>query len=253
MDGSEARAAIAAYFEAQARRRGESAAEHPDDIRERRSARGILDIADYVRELPDDDARIDRISALSVELRPEPDATLAVSSQADEIAFTFRLDDALESPDTLLDRFATAVEADAATRYAEGRSPAEIADDLESDNPTRALLALRYLADNMDAWETAAVTRARESGWSWERIATVLGRTRQSVWSKHRETEPASPITRAPRAVAALAKAAITRVPHGGGHGTDVAALVVEADVASEGSAADAVTTLSNLQEASPA
>jgi hypothetical protein len=50
MDASDARAAIASYFEAQARRRGESAAEHPDDIGERRSARGILDVADYVWE-----------------------------------------------------------------------------------------------------------------------------------------------------------------------------------------------------------
>ena len=253
MDASDARTAIATYFEAQARRRGEAAAEHPDDIRERRSARGILDVADYVRELPDDDARIDRISALSVELRPEPGATLAVSTQAEEIAFTFRLDDPLESPDALLDRFAAAVEADAAERYAEGRSPAEIADDVESDNPTRSLLALRYLAVNMDGWETAAVARAREAGWSWERIATVLGRTRQSVWSKHRETEPVSPITRAPRAVAALAKAAITRVPHGGGHGAEDANLVVESEADGEGSAADAVTTLTSMPEASPA
>ena len=228
----DAREAIAAYFEAQARRRGESAAANPDEVRERRSARGILDIADYVRELPEDDARIDRISALSVELRPEPSATLAIGPGAAEIAYGFRYDDPLDSPDALLDRFATAVEDGAAACYAEGRSPSEIADDLGSESPTRALLALRYVADNVDAWEDVAVARAREAGWSWERIATVLGRSRQSVWSKHREAErtsPIAPIARAPRAVAALAKAAITRVPHGAGR-EDGTTLVVEPD-----------------------
>ncbi len=221
MDEYDTRAIVAAYFEAQARRRGESAAESPDDVRERRSARGILDVADYVRELPDGDARLDRITSVCVEVRPEPGATLAVGATADEIALRFRYDDPLEAPDALLDRFAAAAEAGAAARYAEGRTPAEIAEDLGSGHPTRALLAVRFMADHLDPWEDEAVSRARAAGWSWERIAAVLGRTRQSVWSKHRETERSSPIVRAPRAVAALAKAAITRVPHGGSHGAD--------------------------------
>ena len=218
MEQERTRASVAAYFEKLSRDRQILAEALPEDVRERRSARGLLDVADLVRELPADDPRLDRVAAVSLAPDAGADAALRVGEGADEVAYAFRYDDPLESPDALLDRFTAAVEAGASEFYAETRTTAQVAEDLESADPTRALLAVRHVAGNLDGWEAAAVARARGAGWSWERIATVLGRTRQSVWSKHRETEHTSAITRAPRAVAAFAKAAITRVPIGGTH-----------------------------------
>ena len=191
----------------------------PGEVRERRSARGLLDVADLVRELPADDARLDRIAAVSLPPDAGADAALRVGAAADGLAYAFRCDDPLESPDGLLDRFTAAVEAGASRFYAETRTTAQVAVDLDSADPTRALLAVRHVAEHLDAWGGAAVARARGADWSWERIATVLGWERQSVWAKHREGDHSPAIARAPRAVAAFAKAAITRVPTGRTHG----------------------------------
>jgi hypothetical protein len=46
----------------------------------------------------------------------------------------------------------------------------------------RAVLALRRLAERVEAEQVAL---ARHQGWSWQRIADVLGMTRQSVHAKH--------------------------------------------------------------------
>jgi hypothetical protein len=46
----------------------------------------------------------------------------------------------------------------------------------------RAVLALRRLAERVEAEQVAL---ARDQGWSWQRIADVLGMTRQSVHAKH--------------------------------------------------------------------
>lgn len=235
MDREGTRASVAAYFEKLSQDRRILADALPEDVRERRSARGLLDVADLVRELPADDPRLDRIGAVSLPPDAGPGTPLSVGNAADELAYAFRYEDPLESPDALLDRFTAAVEAGASEFYAETRTTVDVARDLDSDDPTRALLAVRHVAEHLDPWEAAAVARAREAGWAWERIATVLGRKRQSVWSKHREGDRSPAITRAPRAVAALAKAAITRVPTGRPHGSHPApdeegTLVVEQD-----------------------
>jgi hypothetical protein len=243
MDQDRTRASVAAYFEKLSRDRQILADALPGDVRERRSARGLLDIADLVRELPADDPRLDRIEAVSLAPDAGADAALRVGGAADAVAYAFRYEDPLESPDALLDRFTAAVEAGASEFYAETRTTAQMAEDLDSADPTRALLAVRHVTEHLDAWEATAVARAREADWSWERIATVLGRKRQSVWSKHREGDHAPAIARAPRAVAAFAKAAITRVPTGRAHGAHPASgeadgLLVEADDAAAPAAA---------------
>jgi hypothetical protein len=46
----------------------------------------------------------------------------------------------------------------------------------------RAVLALRRLAERVEAEQVAL---ARDQGWSWQRIAGVLGMTRQSVHTKY--------------------------------------------------------------------
>jgi hypothetical protein len=45
-----------------------------------------------------------------------------------------------------------------------------------------AVVALRQLLDQLEALQVAA---ARTHGWTWERIATALGVTRQSVHKKY--------------------------------------------------------------------
>ncbi|MCO1657143.1 hypothetical protein [Pseudonocardia humida] len=46
----------------------------------------------------------------------------------------------------------------------------------------RAALALRRLADRLEAHQVA---EARRQGWSWQRIGDALGITRQSAHTKH--------------------------------------------------------------------
>ena len=46
----------------------------------------------------------------------------------------------------------------------------------------RAVLALRRLAERMEANQVAA---ARRAGWSWQQIGDALGVTRQSIHTKY--------------------------------------------------------------------
>jgi len=186
MDQPTIKAKLVAYFEARAEWRRQTAAETAD-AHGVRSARGLLDVADLVRDLPDEDARLARIAAVNVDPSGEPRETLLVGPGAQSVADGFRYENLLDDPDALLTRFAAKMEADGSILYAEDRTLAEIAADLDSGQPMAALLAARYMGEHVDGWEERAVTLAREAGWSWDRIATVLGRTRQSVWSKHRD------------------------------------------------------------------
>jgi len=226
MDHPTVRTMLIEFFEQRAEWRRQKATES-DDPRDARSARGLLDVADYVRDLPDDDPRLRRIEAMNVDASGEPRETLVVGDGATAVAVDFRYADILEDPDALLTRFAAKMEADGSALYAEGRTLAEIAGDVGSDQPMAALLAVRYLGEHVDGWEERAVTLAREAGWSWDRIATVLGRTRQSVWSKHRDGAGRNVIggaiattTRAARKVRSVLEA----VPQPSfGHGRDAA------------------------------
>ncbi|MEU8199639.1 hypothetical protein [Streptosporangium sp. NPDC049046] len=56
---------------------------------------------------------------------------------------------------------------------------------LTSDDPAkglRAVLALRRLAERLEANQVAA---ARRAGWSWQQIGDALGVTRQSIHTKY--------------------------------------------------------------------
>lgn len=50
----------------------------------------------------------------------------------------------------------------------------------------RAVVALHRLAERMEAIQ---VRNARQHGWSWARIAAVLGVTKQAAHQKHRTLE----------------------------------------------------------------
>ena len=213
------------YFEQRAEWRRQAAVD-AQDARGARSARGLLDVADYVRDLPEDDARLLRIQTVDLDPSGEVTERLVVGTGAEDVADRFRYDDLLEDPDALLTRFAAKMEADGSALYAEGRTVGEIAGDLESDRPMAALLAVRYMGEHVDGWEERAVGLAREAGWSWDRIATVLGRTRQSVWSKHRDAAPRNVLggaiattTRAARKVRSVLEA-VPQPSFGHGHDT---------------------------------
>ncbi|HEY0185921.1 MAG TPA: helix-turn-helix domain-containing protein [Cellulomonas sp.] len=64
--------------------------------------------------------------------------------------------------------------------------PASVGDATAADPAVglRAVRSLRMLADRLEALQVA---RARELGWSWQDIATVLGVSRQAVHQKHRD------------------------------------------------------------------
>jgi hypothetical protein len=53
------------------------------------------------------------------------------------------------------------------------------------DDPEVGLAAIVALRDLLDQLEALQVSSAREHGWTWERIATALGVTRQSVHKKY--------------------------------------------------------------------
>jgi hypothetical protein len=62
---------------------------------------------------------------------------------------------------------------------------AELSASLGSEDPVvgfRAVLALRRLAEQVEANQVAA---ARRQGWSWQQIGDALGITRQSVHAKY--------------------------------------------------------------------
>jgi hypothetical protein len=61
----------------------------------------------------------------------------------------------------------------------------QISAAVTSDDPAlglRAVLALRRLAEQVEADQVAA---ARRQGWSWQQIGDALGVTRQSVHAKY--------------------------------------------------------------------
>lgn len=70
-------------------------------------------------------------------------------------------------------------------------------DDTLGDDPRRALIAYRSLADDHLPWlEQRVVALARRDGWDWGRIGRLLGRTRQSTREKFKDLRPATPIDR---------------------------------------------------------
>jgi hypothetical protein len=62
---------------------------------------------------------------------------------------------------------------------------AQLSTGIGADDPAvglRAVVALRRLADQVEATHVAA---ARRAGWSWEQIGDALGVSRQAVHKKH--------------------------------------------------------------------
>jgi hypothetical protein len=61
----------------------------------------------------------------------------------------------------------------------------EIVTEVSSKDPVVGLRAVASLRTLLEAVEELQVNNAREQGWSWERIAIVLGVSKQAVHQKH--------------------------------------------------------------------
>jgi hypothetical protein len=62
---------------------------------------------------------------------------------------------------------------------------AEVAAQVASEDPDVGLRGVASLRALLEAVEELHVRRARELGWSWQQIATVLGVSKQAVHQKY--------------------------------------------------------------------
>jgi predicted transcriptional regulator len=62
---------------------------------------------------------------------------------------------------------------------------AEIVTEVSSKDPVVGLRAAASLRALLESVEELQVKNAREQGWSWERIATALGVSKQAVHQKY--------------------------------------------------------------------
>ena len=60
-----------------------------------------------------------------------------------------------------------------------------LADEAGSADPATGLRAVRALRELAERLEAGHVAKAREQGWSWQDIATVIGVSRQAVHKKY--------------------------------------------------------------------
>ncbi len=64
-------------------------------------------------------------------------------------------------------------------------SASDLATTASSGDPTEGLRAVVALRQLLERLERLHVQRARDQGWSWQDIASVLGVSRQAVHQKH--------------------------------------------------------------------
>jgi Homeodomain-like domain-containing protein len=67
--------------------------------------------------------------------------------------------------------------------------PQEVVAQTASADPDVGLRGVASLRALLEAVEELQVRRARELGWSWQRIAALLGVSRQAVHQKHGRRE----------------------------------------------------------------
>jgi hypothetical protein len=61
----------------------------------------------------------------------------------------------------------------------------QLAGDTASGDPAVGLAAVAALRELLDSLEQLQVGRARERGWSWQRIAVALGVSKQAAHKKY--------------------------------------------------------------------
>ena len=63
--------------------------------------------------------------------------------------------------------------------------PSEVVTQTASEDPEVGLRGVASLRALLEAVEELQVRRARDLGWSWQRIAELLGVSKQAVHQKH--------------------------------------------------------------------
>lgn len=182
--------ALAQYFEEQSWFRQQKAEEYPEDSRNARAARGLLDLANYVRELPADDPRIVTIAAWNKPFDPDVINIAPSAATGGPEPSRFRFDSVDESVDEFLTSFARGC----ATSYAESTGQnyplveiVELLEENEEAFPRGALALLAVVRRELDQLERRTVARLRDDEeLSWEEIGELLGKSKQAAWEKHR-------------------------------------------------------------------
>jgi hypothetical protein len=121
---------LAEYVERQAKWRAEKAEEYADDVRNRRSADGLAELAPYLRDLPDDDPRIVR-SAEAYGVDNDTEDALMVGEEAARLIGRFRFNIPGETFDGLLRRLPDAFSRDREQAAAETLPTIESEDHVE--------------------------------------------------------------------------------------------------------------------------
>ncbi len=70
--------------------------------------------------------------------------------------------------------------------------PWVLVEEVQEQDPERALSAIGALRAWLEEMEQDAVVRGRAEGYPWGRIASYLGRSKQGVWEKYRD--PGEPL-----------------------------------------------------------
>lgn len=156
------------------------ATEHPEDSRNLESAKRLRELADYVLNLPPDDARLSEL------VDPWMLFSSAVSHTAGRVGFD-NLDDDMDA--ALARITAAAIKPAIEDMTALGiREWLDIAED--PDRPMTGLEAVGLLNGWLADREQALVLAGRVGGMSWGHIALCLDRSKQAVWEKYHDADP---------------------------------------------------------------
>lgn len=184
---------LAEAFENGARWRDDIAREYPDDERNKRSARGLRDLAVYVREISDDDARLltlqdSRFGDLEAQFNIVMDDESPYPSYLRQNPAMFRFHDPDE---TVSATFGVFVKRWQAARVVSliGNDPKQLiqraADGVFVG--VDGLLAVDALRTWVNDFESSCVRQARDDGATWDYIAQNLGQSTQAVWKRYQK------------------------------------------------------------------
>ncbi len=156
-----------------------------DDRATERVARGLLDVADFIVQMPDADEQLRSLAAFY----PDPTVVPEVLRDRSADPRRFRRDD----PDERIVDYIDTMVTGAIDSWADwGGDPIRVSAHnlvsiLEDDDAPLdwKLAAVSQLDEYLDFLEEWLVQEARDHGWSWARIAAPLRRSRQAIQQKY--------------------------------------------------------------------
>lgn len=177
------RQALAEHLSDQARWRGDKAEEYPEDKRNLEWSDRLERLSVLVGALRDDDEsllEIDRTwGRYGLDVFSTPgERTAQLTNRPDTDNF-----------DVWLSTFTEAFTEESIELAADTDDEFELVEFAQDHDPAVALQAIRSLSYALEAWEEEAVLRARVEGYPWSRIASLLGKGRQTVWKKYRDPD----------------------------------------------------------------